>query len=79
MDSLETVEIPDSVESMDGCAFGGCYGLESVYIPPSVTSINRSAFYDVEDQITIYGEKDSYAEEFANTYGIKFEEMSYER
>ena len=38
------VEIPDSVTSIDNCAFDGCSSLTSVTIPDSVTSIGGGAF-----------------------------------
>ena len=37
--------IPNSVTSIGGSAFSGCYGLTSITIPNSVTSIGSSAFY----------------------------------
>ena len=38
--------IPNSVTSIGGYTFYGCYGLTSVTIPNSVTSIGDCAFYD---------------------------------
>ena len=42
--SLTSVNIPNSVTTIDGNAFRGCNGLTSVTIPNSVTSIDYSAF-----------------------------------
>ena len=43
---LESVEIPNSVTSIDYQAFYNCSGLTSVEIPNSVTSIGNYAFLD---------------------------------
>ena len=43
-DSLEYVNIPNSVTSIGDRAFSGCKSLESINIPNSVTSIGDSAF-----------------------------------
>ena len=40
----KTTVIPNSVTSIDECAFYGCTGLASIDIPNSVTSIGNSAF-----------------------------------
>lgn len=42
---LTSVNIPDSVTSIEDEAFCGCESLTSVWIPDSVTSIGNSAFY----------------------------------
>jgi hypothetical protein len=42
--SLTSVTIPSSVNTISGSAFSGCAGLTSVTIPASVTSIGSSAF-----------------------------------
>ena len=44
IDSLTSVEIPNSVTSISDGAFGGCTGLTSMTIPNSVTSIGTDAF-----------------------------------
>lgn len=43
--NLETVNISNSVTTIDIFAFNGCTGLTSVTIPNSVTSIGDCAFY----------------------------------
>ena len=42
---LTSIEIPNSVISIDGYAFADCSGLTSIEIPNSVTSIGNYAFY----------------------------------
>ncbi len=43
--SLESITIPDSVNTIGESAFSGCTSLESITIPDSVTSIGSSSFY----------------------------------
>ncbi len=43
--SLTSITIPDSVTSIEYCAFQGCSSLTSITIPNSVTSIGYNAFY----------------------------------
>ena len=66
MDGITKVEIPEGVESIGECAFSGCNSLEEIYIPASVTQISPYAFSGIEGQITIFGEKGSYAEWYAS-------------
>lgn len=76
MDGLKTVNIPEGVEIIEGNAFGFCDSLQEIYIPPSVTEISRPNFAEIEDKVTILGEKGSYAEEYATEVGISFREVS---
>ena len=43
---IESVDIPNGVESIDNMAFIGCTSLRSLYIPVSVTEIDWYAFYE---------------------------------
>ena len=79
---LTSVTIPDSVESIGNYAFSGCTGLTSVTIPDSVTSIGKYAFgyyYDSNkgvyvkvNDFTIYGNKGTAAEQYADKNGFTF-------
>ncbi len=51
--SLASVNIPDSVTSIENWAFSGCYVLTSVNIPDSVTSIGDWAFYGCESLTSV--------------------------
>ena len=80
--SLTSINIPDSVTSIGDFAFEDCTSLTSVNIPDSVTSIGEHAFgyyYDsienkhkTVDGFTIYGNRGSEAERYANKNGFKF-------
>ena len=76
--NLTNVTIQDGVTSIGDEAFYYCLNLESVTIPASVTSIGSLAFsraiesYIPIEKLTIYGYRGTYAEEYANQYGIPF-------
>jgi len=77
--SLTSVTIPDSVMSIGYYAFEDCKKLTSVTIPDSVTSIWDKAFgyyydsgYKKIDGFTIYGEKGTAAQTYANDNGFTF-------
>lgn len=76
MKKLKSVEIPDGVEIIEGNVFDFCDSLQEIYIPPSVTEISIYNFHDIKDQVTILGEKGSYAEEYASEMGMSFREVS---
>ena len=71
INSVKNVVIINGVTSIGDSAFYGCSGLTSIEIPSSVTYIESNAFY-ASKLITIYGESNSYAEEYANKNNIPF-------
>ena len=70
--NLKKVEIGTGVEAIDDGAFKNCYSLKELYIPSNVKEISATAFWGIEDSITIIGETGSYAEAYASSMGIKF-------
>ena len=75
--NIESIDIPDSVTSIEGWAFSNCSNLTSIVIPSSVTSITYSVFSDCTSltAVTILSKDveihdDSYAiPEAATIYG----------
>ncbi|MCQ2277144.1 MAG: leucine-rich repeat domain-containing protein, partial [Bacteroidales bacterium] len=63
-ESLETIEIPDSVTKIGASAFDSCESLEAIEIPDSVTKIGDAAFYwcinlkeiNIPDSVTEIGD-----------------------
>jgi hypothetical protein len=74
-ESFISVVIPDSVKSIGVEAFLSCTHLSNITIPESVTSIELKAFANCP-QLTIYGQKDSCAEKYANEYNHRFVDLS---
>ena len=70
--NLKKVDIGTSVEVINDGAFKNCYSLKELYIPSNVKEISATAFWGIEDSITIIGENGSYAEAYASSMGIKF-------
>lgn len=77
--SISYIDIPQFVSSIGNSAFLGCDNLKSVFIPNTTNKIGDKAFgyNDKGERIkefTIYGDKYSEAERYANDNQIKFEE-----
>lgn len=68
---LDTIEIGVGVITIENGAMKGCPSLEKVYIPASVNQIGEDLFEE-GTSVSIYGEKDSYAEQYAAAHGIPF-------
>ena len=76
--SLTSITIPDSVTSIGDYTFRNCTSLTSITIPDSVTSIGECAFMYCEN-LTIYGYKNTAAEEYALNNGFGFINLAEER
>jgi len=71
--SLSTIELPDSVESVDCGAFTGCSSLKSVVIGSGIQAIDSYSFCDCGELTAFYGYADTYTETFAQENGYYFE------
>ncbi len=69
--SLEEIKLSDNTEYIGYWAFSNCTSLKKINLPASVTTIEEDAFDNCPD-LVIYGEKGSYAEQYAHDNRIKF-------
>ena len=72
----EEYTVQPSVKTIKAYAFQSCIALKKIYIPESVENIEADAFIECKG-VTICGVRDSAAEIFADTYGFKFEEYTF--
>ena len=68
--SLREVTIPPTVKTIDWFAFYNSQSLERIVIPQSVTKIEYGVF-DGCNKLTISCEKNSYADKYARSYGMR--------
>ena len=69
--SITSIEIPSGVTVIENGAFGSCTSLTSAVIPNSMTEIEYFAFGRCPS-LTIYGNKGSTAQTYAQEYDIPF-------
>lgn len=69
-EGLTSVEFRDGLEAINGKElFGGCYDLKSIVLPDSLKSIEKDAILN-EQNLTIYCNSGTYAEQYALENGI---------
>jgi len=69
-DNITNIVLPNSVKHIDCYAFRGCDKLNSITIPNKVSYIDMYAFSP--NNLVIYGNINSYAEQYAIKYNINF-------
>ena len=70
LNKLTTVQIPDDVTTIKSYHFGDCSGLKKLYIPSSVTKIEKNAFYKYNKDLVIYALSGSVGYNYAITNDI---------
>ncbi len=75
---LRKVFIPDTITEIKTSAFRNCSSLRKLYIPQSVRNngIETGAFSEHLETV-LYGYKESYAEKYAEVFGLPFSQVFY--
>lgn len=68
---ITSVTLPTGLTSIGWFAFSGCVALKQLTVPESVTQIDYGAFENCSKELTVVTPKDSYADQYAKSYGIK--------
>ena len=67
---LVSVSLPSGVQTIGWFAFSGCVSLSRIRIPQTVEAISYGAFENCPAALTIITPADSYAAQYAASYGI---------
>lgn len=70
--SFKSVIISEGVEEIDWFAFYNCKNLISISIPSTIRKIGHSAFSGTSKSFTIYCPSGSFAQSYAQSYGITY-------
>ena len=70
--TIKEVIVSSSVTKIGWFAFSNCPKLKSVTIPSSVTKIGYSAFGATDSSIIIYCQSGSFAQSYAESYGLSY-------
>lgn len=71
--ALQNVTLPESLEEISAYAFADCTSLKRIEIPVNLGILGYGCFSG--DDVVIAGYEGSAAEEFAKTYGYRFESL----
>ena len=66
------VDVADGVTNIPWMCFANCYNLSEITIPSSVSSIDDTAFYNIENQFTIKCFNESFALDYAQNNNISY-------
>lgn len=72
---VRSVILPETVESIGWFTFYGCRQLSSVVLPSSLSSIGYASFDGCATQLCLYVPENSYSEEFALSFGLKYQRI----
>ncbi len=70
---LTSVTLPEGVREIGWFAFSGCVSLQKVAIPDSVEKIAYGAFQNCPSSLTVVCSDNSYAAQYAISYGFRTE------
>jgi hypothetical protein len=69
---IKSITLPSSCQEIDWFAFNSCFALTTVYIPNNIEIIGYGAFDGCSKALVIYCENGSFAEQYAQSFGINY-------
>ncbi len=75
--SVRSVTLPETIESIGWFTFYECKSLERVILPSKLSSIGYASFDGCPQTLCLYVRDGSYAEQFAGSFGLRFERIAY--
>lgn len=73
---IRSVTLPDTVEKLGWFTFYQCENLEKVVLPAGLSVIGYASFDGCAPSLCLYVKPGSYAEQFANSFGLRYEEQT---
>lgn len=70
--NLNSVILPNGLFSLETEAFDGCVNLKSITVPNTLTRIDENAFHGCSEELIIYGDSNTYAEEYCDKRNIHY-------
>lgn len=74
--NVRSVELPETIESIGWFTFFGCNTLEKVTLPEKLSAIGYASFDGCASTLCLYVPSGSYAERFANSFGLRYEPIA---
>jgi hypothetical protein len=72
--NVRSVTLPETVERIGWFTFYQCENLEKIVLPSRLASIGYASFDGCAPALCLYVKSGSYAEQFANSFGLRYEE-----
>lgn len=72
--TVQKIVLPEGITHVDWFAFSDCKSLCEITIPSSVSEIGHGAFDGCSSSLLIICKSDSYAEKYAQSWGIRHED-----
>ena len=72
---VQSVTLPETVEYLGWFTFYQCDELQRVVLPAKLSSIGYASFDGCASQLCLYVPENSYAEQFAISFGLKYQKI----
>ena len=72
--NVRSVTLPDTIEKIGWFTFYQCENLEKIVLPGRLSTIGYASFDGCAPSLCLYVKTGSYAQQFANSFGLRYEE-----